>query len=211
MSTPLELEWWASALLGEFWQRCAVTTRDGTTVRAFQMAGRFVDAIGSSGHPAARTALRALDALERGPLGKQAYRLAIGLTTCTCPEWVRLVGHADAVQAVSAHSSDGDVMFIEFHRGTDDVHTVATYIDHHLGGAAKQLMLVQAIDTMLEKEPEVGGEFSFVEQLRPLDPVEACRRLCTAIEVTDGILEPPVGEGYASLRAVALTRALSAG
>jgi hypothetical protein len=209
MTKPLDLEWWASMPLGQFWERCAVTLRDGRTVRAFEMATRFVDAIGRSREPGAKAALRAIDALEHGRLGEHAYKLALELGAAPVPSWMALVGHADVVRAVAAHSSDGDVMFIEAHRGTDDVHTIATYIDHHLGGAAKHLGLVQPIDVMLELEPDIGVGASFVPLLEPIDPAEACRRLVNAIGVTDGIPDPPVGGKYASLRALALTRGLS--
>jgi hypothetical protein len=206
MSTPLELEWWASSLLGQFWERCAVELPDGGVVRAFQMATRFVDAIGRTSRPGAMAALLGLDALDQGPLGHHAYELAVQIDEYSLPSWIALVGHADVSRAIGARSPDGDVIFIEAHRG-DDVHTIAAYIDHRLGGAAKQLGLVRAIDQLLEQEREIEDGWSAAE-LEPIEPGEACQRLVAAIEVTDAIADPPVGEKYASLRALALTRAL---
>ena len=108
------------------------------------MAKPFVDAIASSGEPGAMTALLAIDAMDHGALGHHAYRLALDVGSYSVPSWIPLVGHADVVRAVAAESEDGDVLFIEARRGGDDVHTVATYIDHRLGGAAKQLGLLWA-------------------------------------------------------------------
>jgi len=208
MSKPLDLEWWASSLLGQFWERCAVELRDGRVVRAFQMATRFVDAIGRSGEPGAMVALLALDALEPGPLGRHAYKLALKLSGYSVPSWIQQVGHADVVQAVGAESPDGDVLFIEARRGADDVHTIATYIDHRLGGAAKHLGLVRPIEELIAADVELEGVPSFRSELEPSDPADACLRLVDAIEVTDAIAKPPVGDSFAALRALALTRAL---
>jgi len=173
------------------------------------MATRFVDAIARNGGPGAKMALLAIDALEPGGLGRHAYGLARQMSGDALPGWIKLVGHADVLRAESAHSPDGEVLFIEAHRGVDDIHTVAAYIDHRLGGAAKHLGLVRPIDQMLDLERQLDGGPSFVSELGPLDVGEACRRLVDAIEVTDGLVDPPVGERYAQLRALALTRALA--
>jgi hypothetical protein len=90
MRTPRDLEWWASALLGQFWERCAVELPGGDVVRALQMAPPFVDAIGRSGQPGAMKALLALDALERGPLGRHAYGLALELEDYSVPNWIEM-------------------------------------------------------------------------------------------------------------------------
>jgi hypothetical protein len=208
MSKPLDLEWWASSLLGQFWERCAVELRDGRVVRAFQMATRFVDAIGRSGEPGAMVALLALDALEPGPLGRHAYKLALNVSGYSVPSWIQQVGHADVVNAVSGQSPDGDVLFIEARRGADDVHTIAAYIDHRLGGAAKHLGLVRPIAELVDADAAIDDVPSFASALEPIEPAEACRRLVDAIEVTDGIIKPWVGDSFAALRALALTRAL---
>jgi hypothetical protein len=206
IDAPLHLEMWASWLLGMIWEDCAVELSDGRIVRAFQGGMRNVDEIARVREPGAMMALLALDGLDQGPIGERAWELALRVSDYSLPTWIPWVGHADIARAMVASSSDGDLLLIEAWR-PDESHTIGAYIDHRLGGIAKHLGLIRPIDYLLEHEWESDEGESFMHEMRVVDPAWACRHLREAIELTDASLDPPVGERFAELRALALSRA----
>lgn len=206
IDAPLQLEMWTSWLLGQIWERCAVELTDGRVVRAFQGGVRNADELARAGEPGAMMALLALDSIDYGPIGERAWELALSIADYSLPSWIPWVGHADISGAMAASSPDGDLVLIEAWR-PDESHTIGVYIDHRLGGIAKHLGVLGPIDALLMDDSEWNEGESFMREMRVVDPAWACRRVRAAIELTDARLDPPVGERFAELRALALSRA----
>jgi hypothetical protein len=206
IDAPLQLEMWASWLLGQVWERCAVELVDGRVVRAFQGGVGNADELARAGEPGAMMALLALDGIDHGPIGERAWELALSVADYSLPSWIPWVGHADITRAMAASSPDGDMVLIEAWR-PDESHTIAVYIDHRLGGIAKHLGVIRPIDYLLEHDWDSDEDESFMRQMRVVDPAWACRRIRAASELTDTTPDPPVAERFAELRALALSRA----
>ena len=100
---------------------------------------------------------------------------------------------------------DGITILIEARHDGDEPHTVGVYIDHNLGGLAKDILMAESIASVAAI---VAAEADRHEiRVEPMDPGEACERIHDAIEYTDTCFDAPVGEDFQALRALALLRA----
>jgi hypothetical protein len=195
-------------MLGRLWElRVRIKPSWDGVDWALVLGEPIVKDIAAHGGRGAKMILSALERVESGGLGVLAGELSGRLPEDLLPDWAGEIGSARVVRATSACSVlDEQVMFLEARGDGHDAHSIAVFIDARLGGIAKHLGLVQALEH-LEGEPIGSGSSAVVP--RPLDPSLACERLRDAIMRTDASYGPPVGEKFADLRALALARAHS--
>lgn len=206
---PLTLERWASSLLGRVWERGRRHMEDPEHDYGFALGAAVVEAIGDAGGRGARMALLAISRLDDGSLAGHAEEWADSLSRIPVPEWVEMVGEAEAVRAVSiSRPGDGEALLIEIDQPGFGLHTVAAFVRDQLGGVASYLGLIwpfEALDlTEFEHVDAHGCRTEHVD----LEPVVACHRLRAAITNTDRNFDVDVTEEYADHRALALTRAV---
>ena len=197
-TTPLSLEQLISSLLGEIWtHRWPGADSDG--VDAMFRAGQPVlDSLAELGTPAAKATLAAIGQLDRGLLGHCARRLAASLDG-TSPGWLEKMGTAKIDRAFSDHRPrEGEALLLEVLPPSGDSHMLAVFITARMGGIAKHLDLVGAMDPI--RAPADG--LRFVE----LDPELACQRVRAAIERADATPDPEVSGEFIYYRALALAR-----
>jgi hypothetical protein len=216
--TTLQLEHWASWLLGEMWTRRKLVPADCPLDWEYALGRVVVDEMAAIGGRNARTALETIARMDRGELGGYAFELACELREHELPEHVAGIRRAVVVQAFSALSpGDGEAMFLEVSAGEEDEgHTVAAFIDEQLGGIAKRLYLVRNLgeweagwtSERADGDPRSDAAWRRMDP-QPVAPGPACRRLREAIMLTDLYLSPPVADGYPDLRALAFARACS--
>jgi hypothetical protein len=209
LGSAFEAELWASHLLGLWWPPPL-----GADNAASELgAGRpIVQGLAAAGGPGALAALLAIGEVSEGELGSiassQADRLArAGVAP---PSWAEAIERAEVLGTAAMRErifEDGETIFIEArHADSDEVHAIGIYIDHNLGGMAKDLLVADSIESVrraIEAKPPPDGEIV----LEAIAEGDACERVHQAMELTDATLDTPVGEDYASLRAVALLRA----
>jgi hypothetical protein len=107
------------------------------------------------------------------------------------------------VAAASASSpGDGEAIFLAVDHH-ERPHALALFVDDRNGGIAKQIGLCRPLDfDAITLEGESGRRRAL--RARPVDPILTCQRVEAAIARTDEELDPPVGTGYADLRALLL-------
>jgi len=209
LESAFEAELWASRLLGVWWPPPLGTDTDESELGA---GGPIVEGLAAAGSPGALAALLAIGEVCDGELGLVARREADRLARVSLarPSWAAAIEHAHIVRTAAMRErifEDGETIFIEAgHTDCEEVHAVGVYIDHNLGGIAKDILLADSIDSVrrvIETKPPQDGEVV----LEAIDEGEAREQIHRAMELTDMTLEAPVGEDYASLRAIALRRA----
>ncbi len=201
----LDLERWASLLLGHIWVRRHVTPDDAAAKQMLVAGTPVLEALADVGGPASKTALTALGRLDRGGLGHAASRLAAAIDE-PLPDWIAEVGTASILGAFADCSpGDGEAFLLESQRVQGTAHMVAVFVDERLGGTAKHLQLIRHIDPMdFQRESKAPGGRSL--GFRRVDPDLACRRVRKAIDLTDLTRQALVGESFASHRAIVIAR-----
>ena len=171
----------------------------------------LLDAILEVGGREGKTVLTAVGQVDRGPLGRAARARAACLPADPIPDWMPQVGNAKIVRAFASHSpGDGEALLLEAERAGEDSHMVAAFISELLGGIAKHLGLIRAIDPSDPANCDPGGDAAgSARQFRQVDAILACRRVRVAIERTDATMAAPVGEGFSEHRALVLARVMS--
>jgi hypothetical protein len=144
--------------------------------------------------------LRGLAAVADPWLAQPSHAAAerVARTCRFLPSWADQIGCAEATRALALddHDDSGEIgLLIEFEYPNGDRHAIATYIDPRLGGVAKHVFLLQAIDAI----PDPG------KLLESMDLDDAKARMRAALEITppDGV---PGGEGQFELGALAWAR-----
>jgi hypothetical protein len=199
---PLEAELWASGLWGT-WDRSQLIGMDAVAV----FAGGFIRFAAERGTPAAMVVLRALASVAPEPYRGRAARACAQLAAKKVrePAWAQLVGKSVPTEAWLVYDptdDDGVDVFVGF-AGPAGPETVGVYIDHNLGGMAKDVLAVpaeagQVIDQL--RVNAVGPKY------RRIDLGEAAARWKAAIEITDTALDPPVDDDVHALRALVQSR-----
>ena len=209
LESAFEAVLWASRLLGVWWP--PPLGRD-TDESEFAAGRPIVQGLAAAGGPGPLAALLAIAEVSEGELGSiardEANRLAgVGVVR---PSWAQAIEHAEIVGTAVMRErifEDGETIFIEArHDDRDEVHAIGVYIDHNLGGIAKDILLADSIESVrrvIEAKPRSDGEVV----IEAIAEGEACARIHQAMELTDRTLDAPVGEAYAPLRAIALLRA----
>jgi hypothetical protein len=197
LAGPLQLEQWTSAVLGHLWEHRRFIPPDALDDPMLLLGMRLLTTLTKMGGRVGKTILLALAQLDQGALGLRARNLAQLLPEVPKPNWAEHVGTARIVRAVSGRSDPGgEALLLESEPVAGVAHMLAVFIDDQLGGIAKHLALIYAID------PNKEGGPGFEE----VDPVLACARVREAIELVDADFEAPVGETFAYYRALALAR-----
>jgi hypothetical protein len=190
---PVAVEIWASSL----WAMCSTGELiDMDAVKVF--AGGLIKYAGERRTPSALMVLRALGAVAPEPYGSRARREADRIAAAGVADrsWASLLGTEKPTVAwlVSDPIDDDGVSVMVGFDGPGGQSTVGVYIDHNLGGIAKDVFVVPAgMDEVLAglrqhrgaaPEPEYG----------PVSLEEAAVRWAEAFELTDMTLDPPTSE-----------------
>lgn len=209
LGSAFEAELWASRLLGVWWPPPLGSDTDGSELGA----GRpIVQGLAAAGSRGAIAALLAIGEVCESELGLFARREADRLADAGVarPAWAQALESADITETavmLERIFEDGETVFIEArHTDSEEVHAIGVYIDHNLGGIAKDILLVDSIESVrrtIEANPRQDGEVV----IDAIAEGEAWTRIHRAMELTDMTLDAPVGEDYAPLRAIALLRA----
>jgi len=202
---PIAVEMWASQMWS-IWAKSELIGADALEV----FGGGIIKYAGKRGTPGAQVVLRALGAVAPAPYGARARREAERLAGAGVAErsWAEAVGGGEPTEAWLSYDpidDDGISVMVGF-SGPGEPSTVGVYIDHNLGGMAKDLFVVPAgIDSVLAmmKEDHEGDRGP---QYGELPIAEAAARWREAFAVTDMYLDPPTSDDLDDLRALVAAR-----
>jgi hypothetical protein len=203
MRTALELELWASWILGQAWKQRVRQPLFQEVDWMLTVGSPLVAMISGIGGARARKALSAISMLERGPLGSYAGAVALTLTGARTPAWMTDMASARFADARSMSVlGEGEIVTLDLYRAEKPELTVAIFIDHQLGGIAKHIYL-------LEPVADEDGDV-FCEDMEPADLGAVAARVRTAIARTDREPAASVSPGFADMRAFVLARVIDA-
>lgn len=126
------------------------------------------------------------------------------------PAWAADLGTARPTEArIMSETAfdDGVSVLVGFEGPGEDDHVVGAYIDHNLGGMAKDLLLVPGPLAKVVEVARVGGELEGAIggaeiRIEPLALELAAARIRAALELTEMTLGPPLGEDFHALRSL---------
>ena len=200
------VEMWASQMWS-IWAKSELVGRDAVEV----FAGGLIRYAGRKATSAALLVLRAISAVAPEPYGTRARREAERIAASGVAErrWAVVVGTWTPTEAWLSYDpidDDGVSVMVGFD-GPGEPSTVGVYIDHNLGGMAKDAFAAPAgaeevMAKMRECREVPGGD----PEYRPIPLDEAAARWRVAFEVTDMYLDAPVNEGFDDLRALVTAR-----
>ena len=213
LTDPLDAELWGSSMLGVFWRaRDTLSLDEIGSDPAVTFGGPLIEAMGRIGGAEARLALAVIATVDEGELGLRSGEIRALLPEEpgeAVPAWVADLGEAVVTDAAVMRENvfdDAYTMFLEARNRGGEAHAVGVLIDNNLGGMAKDILLVDSIDSVLEivrEHPQRDGDV----RLERIAPGVAAGKIRAAIELTDMTWDPPVSDDYADLRALALRRA----
>lgn len=200
----LEIEMWASQVWSA-WQELSVVDID--PVQLF--AGGLIAYCAGQATSEALTVLRALGAVVPDPYGSKARRTArrVAQGGIVEPAWAETIGEASATSAWLSFDpvDDDDLSVLVGFEGPSGTHTLGVYVDHNLGGIAKDGFAVPApIDQAVARLRE--SDDTGPVEVREIAVAEAAARWRDAFKMTDMTLEPPVTRDLRHLRALLLAR-----
>ena len=202
---PLEVERWASQVWA-VWAKRELIGMDAVDV----FAGGFIRYAAQRATPAGLMVLRALAAVAPEPYASRARRHADRLAAGGLAEraWAAKVGTGTPTTAWMSFDpidDDGASVMVEFD-GPGEPSTVCVYMDHNLGGIAKDAFVAPAgLDVVLAKLCEAHEGSGGPEYCRiPLD--EAAARWREGLAMTDMTLDPPVSEEFHRVTALVRSR-----
>jgi hypothetical protein len=217
LTSAFEAELWASGLLGVFWEkRHTLPPAHWDPVdAALALGSPLVDALARIAGAGALTALAAIASVDDGDLGVRAGELAETVDLCGQAEleWLNELGKAAIVRGAAMREDvfdDGFNVYLEASDSSGRSQAVGVYIDNNLGVTAKDILLADNIDrieSVMRANPDPDGA---VLRMEPLEPGVAAGHVLAAIEATDMILDAPVSDDFAPLRALALLRVAQA-
>lgn len=173
--------------------------------------GPLIEAVARIDGVGTGTALAVISEVDEGELGIRARELFDKLSKDggdALPSWVSELGAAVVTAAAVMREDvfdDARTVFLEARHPTGESHAVGVLIDNVLGGMAKDGLLADSIDRVdevLRQHPPRTDDV----KLQRIPPGIAAGLIQAALEETDVTWDPPVGEGYGELRAVALQR-----
>jgi hypothetical protein len=201
MRTALELELWASWLLGQGWKQRIRLPLFQEADWMLALGTPMIGMIAGIGGARARKALSALSMLDRGAFGSYAGAVALTLPGARTPAWMAdITGARFTCARAATMLGEGEAVLLDLHRGTKHELSVAVFIDHQFGGIAKWIQL-------LEPVPEDNDE-EFWTELDPVELAPVAQRVRAAIEASDRDPRAPVDSGFADLRAFLLARVI---
>ena len=202
---PLVAEMWASEMWS-IWAGSELIGMDAVEV----FGGGMIDYAARRATPAALIVLRALSAVAPDPYGSRARLKADRLAVQGTAErsWASVLGTERPTTAWLSFDpidDDGVSVMVGFD-GPGQETTIGVYVDHNLGGIAKDVFAVPA------GIAEVLAELR-QRHIEPQDPEykeisldEAATRWGEALEMTERTFEPPITEDLDHLRALVLAR-----
>lgn len=207
--SALEAEQWASALLGTWWP--LPIGADAEERFEAEIGRPLLAAIGRVGGAGGLAALHAFAEVCDSQLGfvaqEEVDRLLHG--GAPWPAWGDAMVDVEILRIAVLRErvfDDGITVLIEAQHGDEEPHVVGVYIDHNLGGMAKDILLAESID-QIEQTLATGQLDPLASiELETIPLAEAEARVRSAMELTDMTIDPPVGEDYAPLRALAMLR-----
>ena len=202
---PVAVEMWASQMWST-WEKAELIGMDALEV----FGGGIIKYATKRANPGAMCALRALGAVAPEPYGRRARLAAERLAATGVAErsWAAVLGGGEPVAAwlsCDPVDDDGVSVMVGF-GGPGGPSTVGVYIDHNLGGMAKDAFVVptaiDAVLAMLQEADEVDRDL----QYRQISLSEAAARWRTAFAMTDMYLDPPNSEDLDNLRALVMAK-----
>jgi hypothetical protein len=205
MRTALELELWASWILGQAWKQRVRQPHFIEVDWMLTVGAPMVALLAEIGGARARKALTAISMLDRGALGNYAGAIALTLPGARTPAWIADIADARFASVRSATvPGDGEAVLFDLHRRDRHELTVAVFIDERLGGAVKWIQLLGPVPA------ETDGDCLW-EMLEFGDLPEVSGHVCEAIELADRNPRAGVLSEFADLRAFVLARLLDVG
>jgi hypothetical protein len=205
----LVVEMWASEMWST-WARSELIDMEAVEV----FGGGMIDYGARCGTPAALMVLRALSAVAPEPFGSRARLRAERLAVIGVPErsWASILGTERPTSAWLSFDpidDDGVSVMVGFEaqgQGQGQESTLGIYVDHNLGGIAKDVFALPAgigeVLTRLGEYPENPDGVEFEE----ISLDDAASRWTAALEMTDLTFDPPTTEDFDHLRALVEVR-----
>ena len=197
----LEAEQWASTLIGTMHAH----PMPGDDIEALFLPG-FVDALETLATTPALATLRALGAVCAPDHARRAAAAAdrLAASGASEPAWAAYLGHARPTAAALMSEEtfdDGVSVMVEFAGPGYEPHTLGIYIDHNLGGLAKDAFLAGPLSDVRAQlgraEPDGVGI-----SIGDLGFAEARARVEAALYMLDHTYDPPVSEDLRPMRAL---------
>jgi hypothetical protein len=202
---PLAVEMWASQMWS-IWANSELVGMDALEV----FAGGLIKHAAKRATPGALMALRALGAVAPEPYGSRARREAERLAAAGVADrrWAAVVGTSESTVAwlsCDPIDDDGVCVMVEFD-GPGGPSTIGVYVDHNLGGMAKDAFAVPSgigeVLALLHEHEEGHGQPDY----REISLDEAAFLWTGGLEMTDMTLDPPTSEDFDDLRALVMAR-----
>jgi hypothetical protein len=210
LESALDAELWASHLLGSFWPPDPFAGSEQNA--EVELGAPLVERLARIGGQSALAALVAIAEVAETELGPMARAAADKLRAggVAPPAWGNAIEEAEVLATAVMREEifdDGITVFVEARHDDGPAHAIGVYVDHNLGGMAKDILLADSIAAVEDVVSRNRDEERDRIVLEPISPQEASVRIHEAMELTDMTLEAPVSDGYAGLRALALLRA----
>ena len=200
---PLAVEIWASQMWS-VWAGSELIDMDALEV----FGGGMIDYAATRATPAALIVLRALGAVAPDPYGSRARLQAERLAARGTPErsWASALGTARPVTAWLSFDpidDDGVSVMVGFD-GPGQETTVGVFVDHNLGGIAKDAFAVPAGVAEVVAELRQHHHGLDDPECKEISLEEAATRWRVALETTEQTFDPPTTEDFDHLRALVL-------
>jgi Domain of unknown function (DUF1841) len=200
---PLDAELVASDLVGIWWDQRA----NGEDVEQLLGEG-LIDYATKRADAQALALLRALQVLGTSRQRLKAATAAEELAARGVrePVWAERIGDVSAGECWVFRDVYGDQesLFCTF-AYADRPHGISVLVDHNLGGIAKDVYCTLEVDEVIAQSRQ-GAAQDPMTVFENLPPQRARAILEDAFAATDVTLDPPVGEDFESIRALALSR-----
>ena len=172
---PLAAEMAASVVAASWRPEAQDGPSDPVAMSAGQLeaaAAEMIDAIAAVRRTDALVLLVGLAAVAPGPLASRALELAATLETSgvRAPRWLAEVGRAEVFAAwrMSHVLGDGDNIVLGARYSAGSEHSLVVYVDHNLGGLAKDVFPAGPADEVLTMFADAAGHDPDVS----IDPME---------------------------------------
>lgn len=199
---PLEIEWWASCFLGELWElRHRVDYDDAWPVLLGAPIAEDIAAIGGTG---AKRALLAISRVDPTMLGVICSDLASELSA-PVPDWLDQVGAAKVTEAAwHRRPTEGEVILLGLDRLGGPSHSIVAFVDEWQDSLAKHLRVMGPFDEARKSFNPAEPRSAPPVILKSTEPAFVCKRIESAMRLTDEAPLPRLGDQYAGIRALAL-------
>jgi hypothetical protein len=196
LNTAFEAELWASTLLGALWaRRDLLALTEAAEVAFGELLVTGLARFGGEGALAALTAIGELAETELGPIA-QNHADRLRATGVHAPRWAEAIRDAEILGTALVREDiydDGITVLVEARHADGEPRAVGVYIDHNLGGLAKDIFIAESIASVSAAAAGADDEHR----------IAVFGRL--AVETVDGDRHRPAGQQ--GLRVAASTRA----